>query len=70
MPLFNVAVRVDFDFEIEAETEEEAEAQGWYWEDHCNYGEVYSIRVDEVIEEDEEDLDMSQSDMIESPIPN
>lgn len=56
MGLYYVKVRVDFEYEVEADSMEQAEEQGWYWEDYCHYADVYSINVDDITpEEDEEE---------------
>ena len=57
MPTYRVQVRVDFDYEIEADNEEQAEQQGWAWEDYTAWSDVYSIDVEELPEEDEEEND-------------
>ena len=56
MGLYYVKVRVDLEYEVEAENEQEAEEQGWKWEDYTMFSEVYSINVEE-LESDEEDED-------------
>jgi hypothetical protein len=55
MPTYRVNVVVEYDYEVEAENLEEAEEQGWYYADHSYHADVYSIKVDEVPEVDEED---------------
>lgn len=53
MARFNVKTVVEYYFEVEADTEDDAMEMGWDYENHGAYhGEVYSIEVDE-IEEDE-----------------
>ncbi len=57
MAKFNISMQVEYIFEIEADTPEEAESKAWeydYCEDSSAYAGVYSIDVDE-IESDEED---------------
>ena len=58
MATYNVAMKVEYIFEVEADTPEEAESKAWeydYEEDRSSYAGVYSIDVDEVEEEVEED---------------
>ena len=58
MGLYYVKVRVDLEYEVEANSVEEAEEQGWRWEDYTHFSEVYSINVDELeSDEDEESED-------------
>jgi len=54
MPNYRIQVTVNFDYEIEADNEADAEEQGWKWEDYTPWSDVYSIDVEE-LEEDEED---------------
>ena len=55
--MYDIKVIVEYNYEVEAENETEAEEQGWHYEDYAYSGEVYSIDVDEQIEEDEVELD-------------
>ena len=55
MPMYDVKVIVEYMYEVQAENESQAEEQGWMYEDYAYSGEVYSIKVDEKEEEDEED---------------
>lgn len=48
MPKYDVEVTVNFMYEVEADSPQEAEAQGWNWEDYNMFGEVYSIDVSEI----------------------
>ena len=57
MPTYDVKVIVEYNYEVEANSEKEAEEQGWMYEDYAYSGEVYSIDVDERIEEEEVQLD-------------
>lgn len=57
MPMYDVKVIVEYNYEVEAENEAEAEEQGWHFEDYAYSGEVYSIDVDEQIEEEDVELD-------------
>lgn len=57
MGKYYVKVRVDLEYEVEAENEAEAEEQGWHWEDYTMFSEVYSINVEELAEDYEEDED-------------
>jgi hypothetical protein len=56
MATYDVKVIVEYNYEVEANSEKEAEEQGWMYEDYAYSGEVYSIDVDEQIE-DEVQLD-------------
>jgi hypothetical protein len=56
MATYDVKVIVEYNYEVEANSEKEAEEQGWMYEDYAYSGEVYSIAVDEQIE-DEVQLD-------------
>ena len=53
MPKYFVKTVVTFCGEVEANTPEEAETKGWDWEDELMYDGVYSIDVEEM-EDDEE----------------
>ncbi len=58
MAKFNVSMQVEYIFEVEADTPEEAESKAWeydYEEDRSSYAGVYSIDVEEIEEEEEED---------------
>jgi len=58
MAKFLVNMRVDYSFDVEADTPEEAEALAWeydYQEDGTSYDGVYSIEVDQYLEDEEED---------------
>jgi hypothetical protein len=57
MPKYDVRVVVEYMYEVEADSEEAAEAEGWNYEDYAHHGQVDSIDVDEIPEEDEEDDD-------------
>ena len=54
MPTYDVKVIVEYNYEVEANSEKEAEEQGWMYEDYAYSGEVYSIDVDEQVQEEEE----------------
>ena len=54
MATYDVKVIVEYNYEVEANSEKEAEEQGWMYEDYAYSGEVYSIAVDEQIEEEVE----------------
>ena len=56
MPTYDVKVIVEYNYEVEANSEKEAEEQGWMYEDYAYSGEVYSIDVDEQIQEEEEEV--------------
>ena len=55
MTQYYVKVRVDLEYEVEADSYEEAQEQGWRWEDYTMFSEVYSIDVEELDEEDEDE---------------
>jgi hypothetical protein len=57
MGTYYVKVRVDLEYEVEANSVEEAEEQGWHWEDYTHFSEVYSINVEDITPEEEEDED-------------
>ena len=54
MAKFYVTTTVTFVGEVEADTAEEAEAKGWEWEDEFMYDGVYSIEVEEMEDDDED----------------
>lgn len=55
MNTYNVRVVVEYDYEVEAESLKEAEAEGWKYENYAPWASVYSIKVEEVEEEDTEE---------------
>ncbi len=56
MATYYVKTIVEFSAEVEADSEAEAEEIGWKWEDELHYDGVYSIDVELLDdEEDEED---------------
>jgi hypothetical protein len=58
MATYNISMKVEYIFEVEADDEQEAEKLAWeydYEDDRSSYAGVYSIDVDEVESEDEED---------------
>ena len=57
MPMYDIKVIVEYMYEVEADNEVEAEEQGWYYEDYAYSGEVYSIKVDEQEQDEEDNLD-------------
>jgi hypothetical protein len=52
---YNVKVVVHYEYEVEAETEAEAEEQGWAYEDYAYNGEVYSIKIEELESEEDDE---------------
>ena len=52
---YNVKVVVHYEYEVEAETQAEAEEQGWAYEDYAYNGSVYSIKVDELESEEDDE---------------
>lgn len=54
MPMYDVKVVVTYEYEVEADNEEQAEEMGWYYEEYPFAGEVYSIKVYEQDEKDDE----------------
>ena len=55
MKTYQVNVRVDFSYEVEAEDEAAAEELGWHWEDYAHFADVYSISVDMISDDEEEE---------------
>ena len=55
MAIYYVQTVVEFSGEVEADSPEEAERLGWHWDTELQYDGVYSINVDFVSGEDEED---------------
>ena len=56
MATYDLKVIVEYNYEVEADSAKEAEEQGWMYEDYAYTCEVYSIDVDEQVE-DEVQLD-------------
>lgn len=54
MPKYYVKTVVEFSNEVEADSEAEAEAIAWKWEE-LHYDGVYSIEVEELEDDEEED---------------
>jgi hypothetical protein len=55
MNTYNVKVIVEYEYEVECDTEEEAEKEGWNYEEYGGFASVYSIDVEDITEEEEED---------------
>lgn len=58
MAKFQIDMRVDYSFEVEADSPEEAEQRAWeydYQEDTSSYAGVYSIDVEEIEDDEEEE---------------
>lgn len=55
MPTFDIKTVVEYFYEVEAENEKEAEELGWRYEDYAFSGEVYSIKVTQTSEDEDED---------------
>ncbi len=55
MPKFYVMTTVTFCGEVEAADRDEAEQMGWQWEDELHYDGVYSIEVEEMESDEDED---------------
>lgn len=55
MGTYYVSVTVEVNFEVEADSREEAELQGWDWETYKHHADVFSIEVEDISEDDEED---------------
>jgi hypothetical protein len=56
MPQYYVEVRVDFSGYLEAESEDEAEQMAFSaWGEDLGYDGVYSVEVEAVMEDDEEE---------------
>jgi hypothetical protein len=52
---YHVKVVVHYNYEVEVENEAEAEEQGWAYEDYAYNGEVYSIKVEELESEEDDE---------------
>jgi hypothetical protein len=50
-----VKVVVHYEYEIEAENDEQAEQEGWNYEDYAYNGSVYSIKVEELESEEDDE---------------
>lgn len=61
MNTYAIKTTVDYYFEVEAEDEAAAEELGWQYEDYAFAGEVYSISVD-FMSSDEEDEEEETED--------
>jgi len=57
MPLFYVKTIVEYSGEVYADSEAEAEEIGWKFDDELGYDGVYSIEVEELASEEDEDED-------------
>lgn len=57
MGVYLVTTTVEYQYEVEANSEAEAEELGWEYEDYEYTGTVYSIRVDDITPEDDEDVE-------------
>lgn len=60
MAKYQIDMRVDYSFEVEADSPEEAEKLAWeydYQEDTSSYDGVYSIDVEEIEDDEEEEED-------------
>ena len=55
MPLFYVKTIVEYSGEVYADSEAEAEEIGWKFDDELGYDGVYSIEVEELASEEDED---------------
>ena len=55
MPTFDIKTVVEYFYEVEAKNEQEAEELGWHYEDYAFSGEVYSIKVTQTSEDEDED---------------
>lgn len=55
MGTYNVKVTVEYEYEVEADSYEDAEEEGWNYEEYSHYASVYSIDVEDITEEYEED---------------
>ena len=55
MPKFYIKTIVEYWTEEEFDTAEEAEKHGWNYEDYSHSAEVYSVDVEELPEEEDED---------------
>lgn len=57
MATYNVKVIVEYEYEVDCDTPEEAEKEGWNYEDYGAWASVYSIDVEDITEEEEEEED-------------
>ena len=55
MPRFFVKTIVEYSGEVYADSEAEAEAIGWKFDNELGYDGVYSIEVEEIESEEDED---------------
>ena len=55
MPKFYVKTIVEYSGEVYADSEAEAEEIGWKFDDELGYDGVYSIEVEEIESEEDED---------------
>jgi hypothetical protein len=55
MRTYNVKVVVEYEYEVDVENEELAEKEGWNYEEYAHHASVYSIDVEDITEEDEEE---------------
>jgi hypothetical protein len=55
MPKYYVKVMVEYSGDVEAESEKEAEEMGWDFDGQLAYDGVYSIEVEEIEEEEEDE---------------
>ena len=57
MPKFYVKTIVEYSGEVYADSEAEAEEIGWKFDDELGYDGVYSIEVEQMDDEEDEDED-------------
>lgn len=55
MGKYYVSVTVEVNFEIEADSAEQAELEGWDWETYKHHADVFSIEVEDISDDEEED---------------
>lgn len=55
MGKYYVMVTVEVNFEVEADSAELAEKEGWDWETYKHHADVFSIEVEDISEEEEEE---------------
>jgi hypothetical protein len=54
MGTYLVTTTVEYTYEVEADSREEAEQEGWNYDDYRFTGQVYSIDVEDITQEDDE----------------
>lgn len=55
MGKYYVSVTVEVNFEVEADSAEQAELEGWDWETYKHHADVFSIEVEDISDDEEDD---------------